>query len=337
MSAPRRPRPTLLLLGPALVVAGGLASVWGCNPHKDQIRPESLFARIGRQTGEIIEPRKCAIRVAIVDRPFRDAAINEVVWKAADEQAIAPQDRRALEVNGLKLGQLTGEFPPALESVLNAPPPHKVEPATFLLDDGEQTLISISDPVDQVSLLLNREGRAYGRDFEAAGGFFRVVATHHGTNGVSLRFTPEIHHGPIQRSFPALSDGSPYAPQQFKISDGQQQEALRDLSATISLEPNQVAIVGCRPEQPRSLGAFLFTRAGSGGDERRQKLILVWATRNQVGTLGEKPARSDRPRPGSGLAAGQVARDGSVAQVPEVADRKANPQAPSAGASSTAH
>ncbi len=59
-------------------------------------------------------------------------------------------------------------------------------------------------------------------------------------------------------------------------------------------------MVGCRPEQERSLGTFLFTQSDAHGDQRRQKLILVWADRNQLGTLGEKAAKTDRPVPGDG-------------------------------------
>ena len=61
--------------------------------------------------------------------------------------------------------------------------------------------------------------------------------------------------------YQAMADAAPYAPQQFKINDGQQEETLGDLAATLSLEPGQVAVVGCRPEQERSLGAFLFTQS----------------------------------------------------------------------------
>lgn len=281
----------------AALMIGGLLGLAGCNPHRDQLRPEALFGRFGCQSGQIIEPRKCMLRVAIVNRPFRDPSINDVVWRVADEQAIAPEARRALEVNGLRIGQITGELPPELEAVLDAPAPHKVEPATFLLDDGDQTLISVSDSVDQVSLLLNRENRPSGKDYQAASGFFRVTATHDGTSEVSLRFTPEIHHGPVQRSYQAMTNAAPYAPQQFKINDGQQEETLRDLAATLSLEPGQVVVVGCRPEQERSLGTFLFLQPDQHGDQRRQKLILVWAARNQFGSLGEKPTRTDRPEP----------------------------------------
>ena len=160
----------------ALVVIGGLTGLSGCNPHRDQLRPENVFEQIGRQHGQLIEPRKCVLRVAILDRSFRDPSINEIVWKTADEQAITPEARRALQVNGLRHWPDHRRASPELESVLAAPPPHKVEPATFLLDDGEQTLISINEPVDQVSLLLNRENRPYGKDYQAASGYFRVIA-----------------------------------------------------------------------------------------------------------------------------------------------------------------
>ena len=39
-------------------------------------------------------------------RPFGDPAINEVVWKAADEQIIPQKERRAWEVNGLRVGRI---------------------------------------------------------------------------------------------------------------------------------------------------------------------------------------------------------------------------------------
>jgi hypothetical protein len=297
MSSRRRLWKTAGLPASSLALIVCLSSLAGCNPHKDQLRPENLFGRIGRPSGQIIEPKRCMLRVAILNRPFRDAVINEAVWRAADEQAIAPEARRALEVNGVRIGQITGELPPELVALLEAPPPNKVEPASFLLDDGDQTLISMCDPVDQVSLLLNRENRPYGKDFQAASGYFRVTATHDGGDGLALRFTPEIHHGPVQRSYQPLTHATPYTPQQFRINDGQQEEALGDLAANLVLEPGQVAVIGCRPEQERSLGAFLFTPTEHHGDQKRQKLVIVWASRNQVGVVGEKHAKTDRPVP----------------------------------------
>lgn len=297
LGAKRRPWLAVGLSALSVAVAGGLINLAGCNPRSEQLRPENLFGRIGRQSGEVIEPRKCMLRVAILDRALHDPVLNDVVWKVADEQAIAPEARRSLESNGLKLGLITGELPPELESALESPPPHKVEPATFLVDEGDPTLISISETIDQATLLVNRDNRPSGNDYRQASGYFRVTATHDGTNRIALRFTPEIHHGPVQRTFQALSESAPYSPQQFKINDGQKVEAFGDLSATLTLEAGQVAVVGCRPEQKRSLGSFLLTRGEATAEQRRQKLIMVWASRNQLGAIGDKPSKTDQPQP----------------------------------------
>ena len=285
-----------------VVVITGVFSCSGCNPHKDQLRPGDIFQRIGRTGGQVIEPRKCVLRVAILNRPFQDQAINEAVWRVADEQATAPEARRTLEINGLRIGRITGELPAELEHVLSAPPPHKVDAVTYYLFDGEDTLIIIADPVDQVSLLLNRENRPFGKDYQAASGFFRVTASQDGSSGVLLRFTPEIHHGPIRHSFQPISNAAPYSPKEFKVADGQQEEVLRDLAASLLLEPGQVAVIGCQPARERSLGSFLFTQALAHSDQRRQKLILVWAGRNQQGGIGDTPQRTDRPSPSSSSA-----------------------------------
>ncbi len=102
----------------ALVVVSVLSSLSGCNPHKNQLRPENILAQISGRRGQLIEPRKCMLRVAILDRSFHDPSINEVAWRAADEQSITPEARRALQVNGLRVGRITGELPPELEAVL---------------------------------------------------------------------------------------------------------------------------------------------------------------------------------------------------------------------------
>ena len=65
------------------------------------------------------------------------------------------------------------------------------------------------------------------------------------------------------------------------LKDGQQEDTLRELAATLTLEPGQVAVIGCRPDRPRSLGAFLFTQPEPNSDRLLQKLVLIWAAREQ--------------------------------------------------------
>ncbi|WP_165234433.1 hypothetical protein [Aquisphaera insulae] len=336
-------RPSWLAAGlSALACVAGCAllGLGGCNPNKDQLRPENLFGRIGHgQPGQIIEPKKCQIRVAILDRPSRDEALNDVVWKSADEQVLPPETRRALEVNGLRLGRITGEIPRAIDTILNAPPPHKVEPTSFYLDDGDSTLISVTDTADQVSLLLNRQSHPYGKDYQTVSGYFRVIANHQGTDGVSLRFTPELHHGAVRRSYQPMTSSASYAPQEFKITDGQEEEMLQDMAATLEVGPDQVVVLGCFPEQSRSLGGFFFTRSEAHSDLRRQKLVLIWAARNQLGTPADKVARTDRPEPGGLLDRLAAAAGKTTAAKPRAGDPATKDPAVvrTGGAAATAH
>ena len=283
------------------IVAGmmvvGLLIVAGCALDKPGSQPQQVFNRIGGHGGQLIEPKRCLLKVVILNRPFNEPAINEVVWRVADEQFISPAERHALEANGLRIGRIIGEVPQDLETILNEGMPEnpKVLPSKLVLESGEQTLISISEPVEQASLLVNRNDRVSGKDYRDASGYFRLTPRHHGAHGVSMRLIPEIHHGPLQRTFPALPNSAGFAPQGLSIRDAQQEEAIPELTIDLLLEPGQVAVIGCRPESQGSLGSFLFSKSPAENDQRHQKLILIWASRNLTGVIGEAPRTSDRP------------------------------------------
>jgi hypothetical protein len=269
-------RPKVLML----VMAA--TAVAGCTLHRLDLRENSPLPLMG-SGGQVIQPKICALQVATLSRPLRDESIHGAVWRVADEHVIAPQVRRVLQANGLRIGLITGDLPPAAEAVLKAPPPHKVDPAQIVLPAGESTLVSMAAPVPQVSLLLNRENQAVGKDYKDASGFVRITADQEGTNSVTLRIVPEIHHGPFQRGFGAAPNSGLNAPMHFTIKDGQQEDSLRDLAVTLTLEPNQVAVVGCRAERDSSLGSFLFTQSEANSDRVIQKVLLVWATRTHFG------------------------------------------------------
>jgi len=285
----------MLALGLAAAAVGCLLIVAGCALDK----PGNVVNRVGGHSGELIEPKRCLLKVAIVSRPSDDQTINQVVWRVADEQIIPPEQRRAWEVNGLRVGRIMGELPLELEAALRETSPQKkVNPTTFYIESGEPSLLSISEPVEQASLLLNRDNRIFGNDYKDVSGYFRVTPQHEGANLVSLRLVPEIHHGPIQRTFQALPNPAAIQTQEFRINNGQQEETIRELATKLVLEPGQVAIIGCRPEYKRGLGSFLLTQAVAHSDQRIEKLILIWASRNLQGQ-GLKDRESnmtDRPR-----------------------------------------
>lgn len=297
MIATNRTSVWLALLTATAVSA--LLIVGGCALDKNGNGPGAVIARIGGHSGATIEPKRCLLKVAIVPRPFGDPTINDMVWRVADEQIIPPAERRAWEVNGLRVGRISGELPLELEAILKETTPKKrVNPTTFFVDDSEPTLVIVSPAVDQASLLLNRENRIIGHDFKDASGFFRVTPQQEGANEVSLRLVPEIHHGPVQRTFQALPTASPIGPQEFMINNGQQEETIRELATTLVLAPGQIAVIGCRPEFKRSLGSFMLTESVAHSDQRVEKLIMIWASRNFQGTADNQDhsTTTDRPR-----------------------------------------
>jgi hypothetical protein len=314
----------------AMAAASGLLIVAGCALDKNATRTESVYGRVGGHGGDMIEPKRCLLRVAILSRPFGDPLVNATIWSAADEQVIAPPERRAWEVNGLRIGRIVGELPPEVQALLQETSPQKkVVPATFFVESGEQTLISISDSVEQASLLLNRDERVFGRDFRAASGFFRLTAEHEGSHALALRLVPEIHHGPVQRTFQPLPNASQFAPQQFKINDGQQEETFRELPLNVSVEPGQAVAIGLIPEQKRSLGSFLFTQAVAHSDQRLQKLILIWASRNLEGIIDKSSKAGDRPKPFSRAGAGRssaTARQSAASAAPPAPEPELPPR-----------
>jgi hypothetical protein len=287
------PNPKLI----ALVLA--VMAVVGCTLNKSDLRRDNLLTRIGGN-GQIIEPKRCALQVAVLMRPLRDPALDVAIWNAADEQVVTPEVRHALDVNGLRIGLVTGSLPAEVESILNAPPPDNIKRSQVSLPDGDNALIPLSEQTPLASLLICRDNRASGKDYQDASGFYRITARQEGPRGVSLRLVPEIHHGPIQNTFSALPTAGVLSPQQFMSKHGQEEETLRELAATLTVEPGQIAVLSCQPEKQRSFGTFLFTQPEANSDRLLQKVLLIWASQSSqnLPTLEPvEPSESDMPQP----------------------------------------
>ena len=273
----------------------------GCtwNRHDSKSASSDLLDRIGGGVGgQAVEPKRCLVKVWMISKPLRDRAVNDAAWERADEQLLESQTRMQFEDNGLRLGVVSGGLPPEIESILRADHPHKIEPAMFDLPDGNNTSIAVAASAPSVSIFLKRDGQGIGKDYKDASGFFRTTASQSGPTGVSLRIVPEIHHGPVLRRFDALpNNGGNYNPIQFMQKDGQQEETLRDMAATLNVEPGQFVLIGHNPDRKGSLGAFLLTRPEENSDRMLQKLIIIEVARSNPDAPGSHPKRPSDLQP----------------------------------------
>ncbi|HEV3166500.1 MAG TPA: hypothetical protein VGZ22_20920 [Isosphaeraceae bacterium] len=265
------------------------AAVVGCTPSLTGLRKELLLPPLamgGSGKGQLIAPKQCDVWLAVVSHPLGDNAVNEAVWRVADEQVIGPEARRVLDANGIRIGLFTGGLPQELEDLLHAPAPHKVDATEVIIPSSENSLFAMGAGTPKTTLILGRDGHTIGKDYTDVCGYFRVTATHDGP-GVNLRFVPELHHGPVQHRYTADASTNPFSVQQFVLKDGQQEDTLRELAAGLTLQPDQTAVIGCWPDRPGSLGHFLLTEPEANSDRLRQKVLIIRASQNR--TAGFSP------------------------------------------------
>jgi hypothetical protein len=238
----------------------------------------------------VIAAKRCGLSIAILSRPAKEHALNEALWHAADEQAIPVETLRTLEANGLRVGMITGALPIEIEAVLNPPPPgQKVQVVSIDQPDGEPTSIDLSAAAATTTLLINRDGRAFGKDYDDAKGLLRVTAVHDASGLVRLKVVPEIHHGPKKKGYVSAPAAGPFQPREFMMKEGQTEETFRELAATLTVRPGQVVAIGGRGDSTRGLGGFLFTHLEPNSDRVEQRVVLIWA---QPGATVPQPSPS---------------------------------------------
>ncbi|MDX2038082.1 MAG: hypothetical protein SFX72_15645 [Isosphaeraceae bacterium] len=292
------------------VVVALLVGTSGCLPRgKSDIRRETegLIGGTGSVSdgngGRVIVPKRNGLKTAIIVRDPGDAAIGDPLWSVADEQTIPLEVRNLLHANGMRIGLVAGSLPVQTESIMseNEPRATRVDPVLFDLPDGDPSEIDLAHSTEPVTLLLTREGRSMGKDYDEARGVLRINANQDGNGGVNLKITPEIHHGPVTREFAAAPTNGELSPSEFVVRTGRKVEHFRDLAVTLRVMPGQAVVVGATDsrEGSRDLGGFLFTETEQKSDRVRRKVLLIWA--NPYGGLNLNTVTPARDVPASSL------------------------------------
>jgi hypothetical protein len=268
----------------------------GCNLSRSDVQKKAdqvtatVFNTNSDRPGRVLEPKYCKLDSVIVSRPVGDKVVDASLWEVADEQPIPLEARQAMEANGIRIGVITGNLPVDVTEAFKPSPPQKeTQWVHIALPEGERTPIVVGGKTQSVALLLNHRGKVNGRDYQDAEGRLIITPRHSGTKAVSIRLVPEIHHGETRRTIAPLQNNGPFAQQEFSIKDGQQEDILREMAATVELQPGQTLVVGCRPQQSRSLGTFLFTQPEPNNDRVFQSVLLIQASRNYLGENPMKP------------------------------------------------
>lgn len=270
-------------------VLGLLASGSGCSLFQfSQVRDAAVHRTSLREDRDkaTIQPKRCHLHIVTISAPLQDQAINQTIWGVADEQAVPTDVRRNLEANGLRIGVISGALPAAIEQRLAADEARKPQAIDMLQLNGEHNDVLLAQ-ANEASLFINIDQKILGSDYRQVKGIYRLTARHAGPGQTTLRLAPQIHHGATAQLPVADPNPSAFAVQQFIYNNRQEQETFPQLIAELTLRPNQIAVLGCRPRE-HSLGSFLFANAldpngdGVGSGSRMQQLVLVSVRQSRV-------------------------------------------------------
>ena len=261
-----------------------VAALVGCSLTQTSKETEDAIPRIGG--GEVLSPKRCVLRMMVVSRPQGNAALNESLWRVADEQMLDPDAMLTLQANGLRVGRVSGDLPADVQALLSSTGTQQADAQTVVIPDGDQTLLSPgTSKRATMTLFRSQNGKLVVKDYTDPTGLLRVTATYQGQDAVNLRITPEIHFGPMQQGWGVAGGATPMTPQQIILKSGQQEETFREMTTTLTLKPGQVAVIAGRHEKRGSLGGFMFGEAEAQNDRTNEKVIFVWAARSESGVI----------------------------------------------------
>jgi hypothetical protein len=240
----------------------------------------------GSAAADVIE-----IRVSLVERPPGDAFINQELWTLADEQIIPLERKAALEENGFRIGQVGGNTPAGLLTLLTSGRSN-VNPRGLFVHAGQPTPIVLGPISPQCLFSIQQGGQAADICLERAQCAFNLVASLTSDGRTRLQFTPHVHHGDKKLVPKAAADGSG-----FILQEEWPTNSYPSLAWEVTLAPNQYVVVGARLDRAQTLGYQCFLRR----DESLpvQRLLVIGSRRMIAPTPDEIVAEASDNNPSS--------------------------------------
>jgi hypothetical protein len=215
-------------------------------------------------------PDVIQMEVVLLERPIGDPYINQEVWQLADEQ-IVPLERKALlGENGLRVGQLGGQMPVGLLSLLTSER-SCVNPRRHYIHAGKPRLFALGPACALCQFQTQLEGETMPFTLDQAQCNLSVVPVLGDKGQVRLQFTPQIDYGETRFAAQPAEDNSG-----FILQPKRSTKSFPALSWEVSLAANQYLLVGARADRFDSLGYQCFVRHDETNQVQRLLVIRAW-------------------------------------------------------------
>jgi hypothetical protein len=249
----------------ALVLGLLTGLIAGCANDRP-VRPISWLDRWrpfhGSAAADVIE-----VRVALVERPPDDPFINEDLWTLADEQIIPVERKAALEENGFRIGQVGGNTPAGLLTLLTSGRSN-VNPRCLYVHSGHAFPVALGPIAPSCSFRIQQDGEPANVSVDKAQCVFNVVPSLTSDGRTRLQFTPQVHYGEKALVPRAAEDGSG-----FVLQEEWPTKSYACLAWEVTLAANQYVVVGTRSDGPETLGYQCFLRRNESVPVQRLLVI----------------------------------------------------------------
>jgi hypothetical protein len=257
----------------ALVVLAG-CSQWQKQPEDPSQLPPARMS-----------PDSVVLELAFVRLPVNDRAAHDQIWSEADELHFAPELRRELAANGLRVGIFGQHLPDELRAALDAAADQAEERGedTDTSDTqtsrgqrrlscrtGRRAKIVVSKTHPSLAFLTQNDGSVSGSVLENAQCLLALKPYPQGDGRVRLDITPEIEHGELKNTW-AQQNGS------LMQRIGRDRVVLDRLRTVATLSAGQVLVLSTTPDV-KGLGEHFYSETAAGRVERTLVLVRVAQT-----------------------------------------------------------
>lgn len=266
----------------------------GCLFRRDATAPNWMKALGGPTGADVV-----VMDIAVLEVPAGDRYVNGELWSAADDQILAPEVRKRLDDNGLRVAKVSGRPPDGLLNLLtsersnrNARQARKRANDTYVTPIGAQR--------DVLRFQLAGDGAAEPSSFEQAQCAIQITPVLNSDGKLQLQFVPQVQHADRKRGMlsPAIA---------LALQTQRPVETFSGLRWEVPVGLNEYIVIGTRFDKPQSLGnQFLVT---AEGDRPTQRVLAIRAGRLGQSIEAPAPLVGDLPRmtipavsPGSRLA-----------------------------------
>ncbi|MDY3550935.1 hypothetical protein R5W24_000004 [Gemmata sp. JC717] len=268
------------------VIVLGCAAASGCFLARGDRAPATSVAR---SLAPVQQAEGTCLEYVILERPLGDRFLDRDLWVTAQSVG-APETQVLLSENGLRVGVLAGTLPPKFQTLLESDSETPLGRRLTFANRKEEVLPT-SGPNEQseFGLLADLAGRRTTVVLKQTRCGVLVRPEPLPDQRVRVTCEPQIQHGVKREWLRPSADGT-----ELVKHEGVPLAPYPALAFDVPLGRNEYLLIGCRSDQPDTIGAALFGVQSNG--HPRQRVLVVRAHQVSPGSASELPPISTTGR-----------------------------------------